>query len=72
MLKGGKVIFNDHSSAIDCVVRDMSATGVHLTFPNLQALPKHLRLEVNEMGTYGCELVRANGVDCGVWSIGAA
>ena len=64
--KGGKVIFNDRSSVISCVVRDISATGARLTFPAPQALPQRFQLQVNEMGDYDCELVRVNGTEYGV------
>lgn len=72
MFKGGKVIFNNRNSVISCVVRDLSQSGAKLTFPTPQALPPRFQLEINEMGAYDCELVRAKGVEYGVRFVIAA
>jgi hypothetical protein len=64
--KGAKVVFNNRNSVINCVVRDLSQTGAKLIFPNPQTLPPRFQLEIKDLCTYECELVRSKGVEYGV------
>ena len=41
---GGKIIFNQRSSVIDCLVRNLSSTGAKLTFTNTAAVPDEFEL----------------------------
>lgn len=66
MFKGGRVIFNNRNCVINCVVRDLSQSGAKLTFPSPQSLPARFQLEINDLGSYDCELVRSKGVEYGV------
>lgn len=43
-LIGGKVIFNQRQSTLDCTVRNLSEDGALLVFPNSVALPELFEL----------------------------
>src|SRR5437899_13082767 len=66
MFKGAKVLLNEHSSVINCVVKDLSATGARLFFQNFQPLPQRFKLVINELGAYDCEIVRLHNTEYGV------
>ena len=44
MLKAGRIVFNGRHSAIDCVVRNMSARGALLQLPNVIGIPDDFEL----------------------------
>ena len=66
MLKSAKIFINGGVSVFDCTVRDVSATGARLSLGMFQALPKQFDLQVNNLGTHRCELVRIIGNEYGV------
>lgn len=66
VIKGGKIFFNGGVSVFDCTVRDISETGARLALGLFQPLPKRFKLQVNDLGTHVCELVRAIGSEYGV------
>ena len=43
-LIGGKVIFNQRQSTLDCTIRNLSEDGALLVFPNSTALPELFEL----------------------------
>jgi hypothetical protein len=43
-LKSARIIFNDRRSVIDCVVRNMSATGALLAIPTIVGVPDEFEL----------------------------
>lgn len=45
-LKGAQIIFNEGSSVIDCVVRDLSETGAKLKIPSPIGVPDTFTLSV--------------------------
>jgi PilZ domain len=42
----GCIYFNNRRSAIDCLVRDISATGAHLTFSGEVSVPDRIELHI--------------------------
>ena len=44
VLKGGKIVFNNHGSVVDCTIRDLSATGAKLVCRDFQAVPDEFEL----------------------------
>lgn len=66
LFKAGKVVFNNRTCVINCVVRDLSQSGAKLVFPSPQSLPARFQLEINDLGSYDFELVRSKGIEYGV------
>ncbi len=58
-------MLNDCASMLNCVVRDLSATGACLVLQNFQPLPESFRLVVKELGTYDFEIVRIQNTKYG-------
>ena len=56
-LKSAKVIFNNASSIIDCVLRDISDTGAKLETENAPHLPKNIILKVGDEQSFDCEVM---------------
>jgi hypothetical protein len=48
-LNGAKIVFNNNSSVIDCIVRDLSPHGARLVVPALSAFRSGLICESIEM-----------------------
>jgi diguanylate cyclase (GGDEF)-like protein len=46
VLKGGRILFNDHNSSIDCTVRSLSDEGAGLDVSNSSGIPKRFDLEI--------------------------
>lgn len=44
VLKSGKIIFNDGSSVVDCVIRNLSVAGARLEVPTTVGLPPEFTL----------------------------
>ncbi len=56
------------STLIDCVIRDMSDTGVRLEFGGLTQLPSEFKLRVAASGAEAVvELAWQRGLSAGVW-----
>ncbi len=51
MLKGGNIVFNNRSSTIGCVVRNMTDSGARLEVPSTLGVPDGFSLE-SEDGTF--------------------
>ena len=56
VLKGGKIVFNNGASVLDCTVRNVSGTGACLVVVNALAVPAEfdLRLEADQQP---CEVI---------------
>ena len=46
-LKGGRIVFNNGRSVIDCVVRNMTPQGALLTLPSILGVPKTFDLYID-------------------------
>jgi hypothetical protein len=69
-LKGGAVVLSDWST-IDCVIRDISATGARLRFMTVTRLPDTFGvMVVGEALVYPAERRWVRGTDVGVRFIG--
>jgi hypothetical protein len=49
-LHGGKIVFNNNTSSIDCVVRDLSPTGARLEVASPIGIPDWFDLRINRNG----------------------
>ena len=56
VFKGGKVSFNNGSSVVDCVVRDLSEDGARLEFESYFDCPHLVRLHITGGEVYDCEV----------------
>lgn len=69
-LKRGKILFNNRFSTIDCIVRNISATGALLTVDEAVNIPKSFEItigETNEAKEYRlARLVYRRGMFAGV------
>jgi len=45
-LKAGKIVFNHHGSVVDCMVRNLSATGACLVVPSTVGIPDRFDLVI--------------------------
>ena len=54
--KGGKISFNNETSVIDCVVRNLSEGGARLQFPSHFDCPRFVVLRISGGNAYNCEV----------------
>ncbi|MBX9684840.1 MAG: PilZ domain-containing protein [Hyphomicrobium sp.] len=67
LLLGGKIIFNERSSVMDCTVRALSKDSAELRLPNTLSVPRAFELVVKPHNkTYACEVVWRSATDMGV------
>ena len=50
MLRAGKIVFNNKSSVIDCMVRNLSPAGACLLVPNVIGVPTTFELLIEGEG----------------------
>jgi hypothetical protein len=63
----GRIVFNDRFSLIECVVRDLSATGARIAFPHLIEIPPEFELEIPKKSlSLRSRLMWSNGKEHGV------
>ncbi|HLC07883.1 MAG TPA: PilZ domain-containing protein [Methyloceanibacter sp.] len=43
-LKGGRIVFDDHRSVLDCTVHNVSENGAQLRLPNVVGVPDTFEL----------------------------
>jgi hypothetical protein len=55
-LKGGTIAFNDHFSTIDCVVRNLSASGAMLKVANTVGIPDRFELKLERENFRWCRV----------------
>ncbi len=61
--KGGKVSFNNDSSMVDCIVRDLSEGGARLEFQSHFDCPRFVILRISDGDAYNCEVCQfANNI----------
>lgn len=66
-LKRAKVLFNNHFSTFDCIVRNISATGALLTIDEAAHLPKVFDIRIGEeKGVRPARLVYRRGMLAGI------
>jgi hypothetical protein len=66
VLKGGKIVFNDMHSIIDCTVRNLSDGGALLMVTSVIGIPDEFDLRISDGATYSCRVVRRTGTQIGV------
>jgi hypothetical protein len=52
--KGGRIVFNRHFSAIDCIVRNLSESGACLEVASSTGIPDDFQLSVDVDGLNRC------------------
>ena len=66
VLKGGKILFNRHSSTINCVVRDESDGGARLKVDTILGIPDTFDLQVMDRPARPCMVVWKSNRELGV------
>ncbi len=67
VLKGGKIIFADGNSVVDCVIRNLSAAGARLEVPTTVGLPQEFTLVDSHSGrSYVVKVAWRRGETMGV------
>ncbi|MEF2072274.1 PilZ domain-containing protein [Consotaella aegiceratis] len=67
MLKRAKILFNNHFSTYDCIVRNISATGALLTLDEAVHLPKTFELRIgDDKQARPAQLVYRRGMFAGI------
>ena len=66
VLKGGKILFNDGHSTIDCIVRDLSETGARLRVESVIGVPDHFELRASDGRSWHCHVRWRAMTECGV------
>lgn len=56
-LKAAKLVFNNDQSVIDCVLRDLSATGARVRLNGIIDAPEQLVLKVSDGITYSADVM---------------
>jgi PilZ domain-containing protein len=70
-LLGARIIFDNDSSTLDCIVRDLSAGGAKLVFGSPDGIPYLFTLQIPAHGSqHEAQLVWRQGGTCGVKFIG--
>jgi len=49
-LLGGKIVFNNNASTIDCIIRDLSSQGARLSVASPVGIPEWFDLRVDRNG----------------------
>src|SRR5689334_9509706 len=63
----GRVFFNDRRSSIDCLIRDMSASGAKLLFSDATGVPEAVELHIPSKGeTYRARVRRRDRQEIGI------
>ena len=67
VLKGGKIIFADGNSVVDCVIRNLSVAGARLVVPTTVGLPQEFTLLDSHSGrSYIAKVAWRRGETMGV------
>lgn len=67
VLKGGKIIFADGNSVVDCVIRNLSVAGARLEVPTTVGLPQEFTLVDSHSGrSYIAKVAWRRGETMGV------
>ena len=60
-LRAGKIVFNNKSSVIDCMVRNLSRNGACLLVPNVIGVPLTFELRIEgEDASRACKMIWNN------------
>jgi hypothetical protein len=66
-LLGGRIVFNNRSSTLDCTVRDLSPTGAKLLLTSTATIPSEFDLEIPlKEQTLHARVMWHRGNACGV------
>jgi hypothetical protein len=65
-LKGARIVFNRGRSSINCVVRNLSATGALLKVESPVGIPDEFVLTLDEGPASVCHVARRTGNEIGV------
>jgi hypothetical protein len=65
-LKGGHIVFNGHSSTIDCTVRNISDSGAKLIVASVIGLPERFELAMAGQPGRACRIARRTLTEVGV------
>jgi len=66
-LKGGKIIFNDQQSVLDCTIRNLSKTGCRIIVANQIDIPSDFELHLPGSGEkYQCQIIWRKQLEAGV------
>ncbi|WDR02505.1 PilZ domain-containing protein [Devosia algicola] len=65
-LKGGKIVFNDNKSTLDCTIRNMSDTGCLLKVASVIGVPDRFRLMMGDGQRLECKIIWKRENEIGV------
>ncbi len=65
-LKGGKIALNDGFSTIDCLVRNLSATGALLKVTSILGVPDQFKLVMDDGRSFACTIAWKRETELGV------
>lgn len=65
-LKGARIVFNDKSSTLDCVVRNLSEGGARLKVASVVGIPDSFSLRFEDGRSFECRVVWRRGEELGV------
>ncbi len=66
-LLGGRIVSNDRSSSVECIVWDISDTGARIGFSQPAEIPLEFELEIpTEQASARVRLIWSNGKEHGV------
>ncbi|NHT76424.1 PilZ domain-containing protein [Rhizobiaceae bacterium CRRU44] len=64
--KSGRLVFNEGSSTLDCVVRNISDGGAKLSFNQVAAIPDVFQISLSDGAKKTCRIVWRKSLDVGV------
>jgi hypothetical protein len=70
-LLGARIVYNNRSSTLDCMVRNLSNTGARLVFSGPVAVPEEFELVIPQKGqTHRCKIAWRESREFGVEFLG--
>ncbi|ODT47559.1 PilZ domain-containing protein [Devosia sp. 63-57] len=65
-LKGGKIVFNNGFSTINCTMRNFSETGAKLVVTSVVGIPDNFELTMDDGRHFSCAIVWRTATELGV------
>lgn len=66
VLRGGKIVFNDGRSVVDCHVRDLAEAGARLKLATVVGIPETFELRIADETPRRCRIAWRTGQEIGV------
>ena len=66
VFKGARLVLGGGLSTVDCIVKDISASGARLKLPDITQIAGTLKLSFQDGETLEAEVIRSHGMEMGI------